>query len=329
MQASSTRAGLRGIHAVGNGVAWASGSGGTVLRTEDGGYMWQNCALPPGAGELDFRAVWAWDEKTAVVMSSGPGDRSRLYRTADGCASWRLLATNPERAGFWDAMVFLDREHGLILGDPVEGRFVLLETTDGGSSWRPLFPAGKSAAGDGLTPGSADGGAFAASNSSLAVVPPLFCFGSGGSGGGYAHCGRLADGAGPGRAPVPLASGSPAAGGFSLAFRDGLHGVAVGGDYRRPESPAGTAAWSEDGGKSWHAAGRLPRGYRSAVAWDTGQQGGQGVWIAVGPNGTSVSEDDGRSWLPLPDRAENRGWNALSLPWVVGPGGRIGRLNGR
>ena len=47
MQNSNTKADLRGIHAVGGGVAWASGSKGTVLRTEDGGYVWQTCAMPP------------------------------------------------------------------------------------------------------------------------------------------------------------------------------------------------------------------------------------------------------------------------------------------
>src|SRR5271156_1694837 len=119
MQNSTTKAGLRGIHAVGGGVAWASGTDGTILRTEDGGYMWQSCAMPPGTEKLDFRGIWAWDANTAVVMSSGPGDLSRLYKTTDGCSSWKLLYTNPDKDGFWDAIVFQDRAIGLLLGDPV------------------------------------------------------------------------------------------------------------------------------------------------------------------------------------------------------------------
>ena len=131
MENSITKAGLRGIHAVGNGVAWASGSNGTILRTEDGGYMWQSCAMPPGGEKLDFRGIWAWDANTAVAMSSGPGDLSRLYKTTDGCSSWKLLFTNPDKDGFWDAIIFLDRDRGLILGDPVDGRFVLFFTLNG------------------------------------------------------------------------------------------------------------------------------------------------------------------------------------------------------
>ena len=61
-------------------LAWASGTHGTVLRTEDGGFVWQGCAVPAGAAELDFRGIQAFDEQTAIVMSSGPGDRSRLRR---------------------------------------------------------------------------------------------------------------------------------------------------------------------------------------------------------------------------------------------------------
>src|SRR6201989_3167845 len=93
---SGTNQPLRGIHAVGNGVAWASGAHGTVLRTEDSGFVWQRCAMPEGAEKLDFRSVWAWDAQRAMVMSSGPGEQSRLYRTTDGCAHWTALGTNQD-----------------------------------------------------------------------------------------------------------------------------------------------------------------------------------------------------------------------------------------
>ena len=161
MQSSGTSASFRGIHAVGGGVAWASGTNGTVLRTEDSGYMWQSCAMPPGAEKLDFRGIWAWDADTAVVMSSGPGDQSRLYETTDGCSHWTLLYTNPDKDGFWDAVLFQSRTDGFLLGDPVGGRFVLLKTEDGGKTWSRSKAVGLEA-----TPEIK--GAFSASNSSLA-----------------------------------------------------------------------------------------------------------------------------------------------------------------
>ena len=101
MESSRTTADLRGIDNVGGGVAWASGTNGTVLRTEDGGYLWQACTVPPGAEHLDFRGMQAFDANTAIVMSSGKGDLSRLYKTTDGCQTWKLVFTNPDTDGFW------------------------------------------------------------------------------------------------------------------------------------------------------------------------------------------------------------------------------------
>jgi len=118
MEDSNTTASLRGIVNVGGGVAWASGTNGTVLRSEDGGYLWQSCATPPGAEKLDFRGIQAFDENTAIVMSSGKGDLSRLYKTTDGCATWKLILTNPDAPndGFFDTLLFLDRNLGLVFG---------------------------------------------------------------------------------------------------------------------------------------------------------------------------------------------------------------------
>src|SRR5579859_4210924 len=106
MQESGTTAGLRGIYSVDGKVAWASGTGGTVLKTVDGGEHWTKCAVPDAAadgGTLDFRGVQAWDAMTAIVMASGPGAKSRLYKTKDGCNSWTLVFKNSEKEGFWDA----------------------------------------------------------------------------------------------------------------------------------------------------------------------------------------------------------------------------------
>jgi hypothetical protein len=121
-QESGTTAGLRGIYSVDGTVAWASGTGGTVLKTIDGGAHWMKCAVPDAAKDgatLDFRGVQAWDAETAIVMASGPGDKSRLYKTTDGCKTWALMLKNTDPDDFYDFFTFWDRKHGFLLGDPV------------------------------------------------------------------------------------------------------------------------------------------------------------------------------------------------------------------
>ena len=340
MQRSNTTADLRGIHNVGNGVAWASGTHGTVLRTEDGGYVWQTCTIPPGAEKLDFRGIQAFDANTAIVMSSGPGDQSRLYKTTDGCATWTLLFTNPDKDGFWDAYKVAAWKKdilGLLIGDPVNGHFPVWRIDRDESAFqivplkhRPHAHKGESA--------------FAASNSALFVGNVFFDFwiATGGSGGGriIKRVNHDFDSFGfdtfP-SSPVPIGNRTESSGIFGLSFRPNseshtyetefIVGIAVGGDYRMPEASSNIAAFTIDGGKVWTASSIQPHGYRSSVAYEEKSK----TWITVGPNGTDISTDDGRNWRALkptstdaPDADKN--WNALSLPYVVGPKGRIGKL---
>jgi photosystem II stability/assembly factor-like uncharacterized protein len=336
MQNSHTTADLRGIHNVGDGVAWASGTNGTVLRTEDGGYLWQVCAVPPGADHLDFRGIQAFDANSAIVMSSGKGDLSRLYKTTDGCHSWQLIYTNPDSPdGFFDCLWIHQTGHGILLGDPIKNHFAVFETTDGGETWRRDE-------GKGLSVGEESVAAFAASNSLFVPSPSGYMrgFATGGSGGAFlfeARSNRTWT-----RTAIPVASGTESSGVFSLGSRftqprcaDCQHPsdyflVAVGGDYAKPNESSGTAASSKDLGREWTAAHTPPHGYRSSVAYDAQTK----TWITVGPNGTDISTDDGRNWRALhPNPAlhespdADRNWNALSLPFVVGPHGRIGKLN--
>ena len=188
IEESHTAASLRGIHNVGGGVAWASGTNGTVLRTEDGGYLWQTCTIPPGAEKLDFRGIQAFDENTAIVMSSGKGDLSRLYKTTDGCQTWKLLFTNPDKEGFWDAIKMTSRNIGMLIGDPVprghEIRYLSIQqrlpvfptyyTADGGTTWKRDDHGILSAIADkNKKPGES---IFAASNSSMLLIPNSMLF---------------------------------------------------------------------------------------------------------------------------------------------------------
>ena len=173
-QNSGVEASLRGVSGISSRVAWASGTGGTWLRTIDGGATWKS-VIVPGAEKLDFRGLHALNENTAFLLSSGPGDQSRLFRTADGGGHWTLLLTNPDPKGFLDAIRFWDAKHGIVAGDPVDGKFAIFTTDDGGTTW-------KRQVGVPALPGE---GAFAASNSCLTVQGKNDAWlGTGGPGGG-------------------------------------------------------------------------------------------------------------------------------------------------
>ena len=313
MQQSGVVSRLRGLSAVSSRVAWASGSGGTVLRTLDGGATWQSRPVP-GAAALDFRDVDALSADVAFALSIGPGELSRIYKTTDGGARWDLQFANTDPAVFLDAMAFWDAQRGIAVSDSAGGTFVILTTGDGGRRWTRV-PADRLPA---ALPGE---GAFAASGTNVAVIGPHHAWiGTG--------AGRVLRSSDEGRTwrvsttPVPAGASS---GIFSVAFRDAGHGVVVGGDYRKETEALRNAAVTSDGGATWQLASRGPGGYRSVVA---SVPGTKASFIAAGPSGVDWSEDDGKTW----EGAAGSGFDTLSfargtaVAWAAGDHGRLARL---
>src|SRR5215813_1363371 len=138
-QSSGVTARLRGISAVTERVAYASGSGSTVLKTIDGGANWQK--LMVSSETLDFRDIDAIDERTVYVLSIGTGTASRIYKTTDGGNSWTLQFQNENPKAFLDAMSFWDVQHGLVFGDSIDGKFDILTTENGGRLWSRIEAA--------------------------------------------------------------------------------------------------------------------------------------------------------------------------------------------
>jgi photosystem II stability/assembly factor-like uncharacterized protein len=310
-EASGTTASLRGLSVVSDKVAWASGAQGTVLRTIDG-VRWQVINVPD-AEKLDFRDIQAFDEKTAVIMSAGPGDASRIYRTSDGGASWRLQATNQHAEGFWDAMGFWDADNGIVFGDPVKGKFQVFVTTDGGASWNQ-------AQGSGLEALEAEG-AFAASGTCLTVAGK----GDVWIGSGGAKTSRVFRSSDRGvtwkAAAVPIPAGAPAKGVFSLGFLNARTGMAVGGDYKETKLATLNGARTDDGGATWAPAAILPEGFMSVVM---PVPGAPNSFVAAGLAGSGVSRDGGKSWKVLDLTAVNTvAFASPSAGWAIGPKGLV------
>lgn len=309
-QRIETKAGLRGLSVVSEKVIWASGTGGTFLKTVDGGKNW-TIGTVPGAEKLDFRDVEAFDENTAYVLSIGEGENSRIYKTADGGKSWKLQFKNTIEKAFFDALAFWDKTHGIAMSDPVDGKYFLIETVDG-ENWKVLnnekMPSAKT--------GEA---AFAASGTCLLTRGKSDVFLV--SGGQDARVFRSVNrGETWSVADTPIVKGTAGSGIFSIAMFGKTRGVIVGGNYEKPEEINNNLALTNDGGLNW-TLGKGLSGYRSGVTYVDKK-----TLIAVGASGSDLSTDGGKSWANLDRENYNavraKGKNAV---WAVGANGSVAR----
>lgn len=313
---SPTDVELRGLAVVSPEVVWASGMRGTVLRTTDGGRTWERDTIP-GATAHDFRAIAATSRDVAHALSIG--DSSRIYRTIDGGRTWTLRFMSTRKGSFFDAIQFWDAKHGIAMSDPVDGRFLIIATDDGGDTWHEM-PA------SGMPPALPGEGGFAASGTCLIVGGDSEAWLVSGG----ATVARMFHTSDRGRTwtvhDTPLRAGVPSAGNFSVAFRDARYGAITGGDYQQPPLRGRNLAVTSDGGVTWTLADSAtsPAGYRSAVAFLPKSKGR--ALVAVGLTGTDVSHDGGATWTPVDSVAYNSvAFATDGSGWAVGPKGRIAR----
>jgi photosystem II stability/assembly factor-like uncharacterized protein len=313
---SGTSAELRGLSVVSDKVAWASGTKGTVLRTADGAH-WQAMQVPD-ADKIDFRDIHAIDANTAIVMGAGPGAASRIYRTTDGGASWKLMATNQVAEGFWDAMAFWDKDNGILFGDPVKGSFQVYVTNDGGASWHEVAAKGLEAM--------PNEGAFAASGTCLSVAGANDAWiATGGS--ATSRVFHSADRGKTWRAvSTPIPAGAAARGVFSVAFLNPKEGFAAGGDYKETQMAGTNGALTQDGGATWTPVQVAPAGYMSVVAPVPGTTR---AFVAAGLAGSGYSVDGGKSWTVLDKTPMNTvAFASPASGWAVGPKGLLMKYAG-
>ncbi len=313
-QETGVRSLFQAISPVSENVVWISGHRGTYGRTTDGGATWE-ISVMPGAGELQFRDVDAFDARTAYLLSAGAGRLSRIYRTDDAGATWTLQLQNEDPEGFFDCMAFWDRDHGIAYGDEVDGELSIFRTEDGGSHWLRVT---------GLPALDGEGG-FAASGTCALTRP---------GGLGWIAAGNAAQA----RAMVtrdhgatwkfyetPIVAGS-AAGLTTIAFWDDERGIALGGQIGQDTAYADNVAVTSDGGRTWTLAGRpsFPGPvYGSALVMGAASP----TVFAVGPQGMSYSEDAGATWnLASDETFWAVAFASERLGWAVGPEGRVVRI---
>jgi photosystem II stability/assembly factor-like uncharacterized protein len=314
---SGTTAELRGLSVVSARTAWASGARGTFIRSTDGGVTWSADSIH-GMTTLDFRAIHAVDARAALMASAGEAEKglAKIVMTRDAGRGWTVSWSTEQKGVFLDAIAFWTPRDGIALSDPVDERFFILLTSDGGRTWSRIPPERLPR----VLPGEA---AFAASGSSIALAGTSDVW-IGTGGGGRARVMHSPD---RGRtwsvvdAPVHAQGG--AAGIFSVAFWNRRQGVAVGGDYTKPLLEAASVAVTNDGGRSWTTPKAAPAAYLSGVAF----AGSGARLVAVGLAGTFVSRDSGQTWTQTDSIPMNSVRFVGKAGFAVGPRGRVARMD--
>jgi len=310
---SRVESSFRGLSVVNQKVVWVSGTGGTVLRTIDGGKNWENISVP-NMEKIDFRDVEGFNKNTAIVM--GIASPARFYKTTDGGQNWKLVYFDDREGVFFDGMSFWNKNDGIAFSDPVDGQHLLIRTTDGGDTWHEIPKEGFPHK---LNPEFG----FAASGTGIPVQGRKTVWL--GMGGVKSRVFKSEDGGmNWSVAETPVVHGGQSTGIYSVAFKNKNVGISVGGDYTN-QSIKNTMAYTNDGGATWHLPEKQTHQYRECVAHYRGN-----IFFAVGPSGFDMTTDNGKNWHPHYWEVNNLTAVAFAkrsnVGFAVGKGGQIYKI---
>jgi photosystem II stability/assembly factor-like uncharacterized protein len=297
---------IRGLSIVDSNIAWVSGSNAHIGITTNGGksWFWQQVK---GYEQADFRDIEAFSNKEAIIMSSGTP--ALILKTTDGGITWQLKYQNDDKAYFLDAMDFNDKTHGIILGDPINNKFLMLETTDAGETWHPFSNLPDALAGE---------AAFAASGTCLKINEKgLIYFVTGGSISRYLELNTLNTNWNV--YTLPLTHGLASNGAFSVSS-NGL--LIAGGNYSKNTKTDSTICYrtSKHG---FRVISQNSPGYQSSIEHVKGK-----TYLSTGTSGTSISLDKGHTWKLIDTNSYNVCSKAKqgNMMLLAGDKGRIGIL---
>lgn len=298
---------IRGLSVVDNNIAWISGSSGYIATTADAGKNW-NWAQVKGYEKADFRDIEAFSDKEAIIMSSGTP--AVILKTTDGGKSWQEKYKNADTSFFFDAMDFTDKKHGYILGDPINGKFLMMETKDGGENWTSLV--------DGPVAIQAEA-AFAASGTCFRTIKNSLVIVSGGSTSNFISGTNAANWK---TTALPILKGKSSEGAFSIAAHN-KNLVVVGGDYQHDKRTDSTTCYSANGGLNWQPAQTQPAGYQSCVEYVS-----DNTFVSTGTSGSNITTDNGKTWKKIDGVSFNvcRRAKRGNLILYAGDRGKIGIL---
>ena len=303
---SGTKISIRGLSVVNNDVVWISGSEGSVGKSTDGGLTWQLIKVK-GFEQTDFRDIEAFDDKTALII--GIAEPAYILRTTDGGDTWQTVYENKAKGMFLDAIEFSDDKKGVVIGDPIDNRFFMTQTFDGGKTWQDIPSQNCPVADSGEA-------CFASSGTNIrALNKKEYVFISGGIKSSLFMPNK--------KTALPILQGKNSTGANSIAVKNSSTMIVVGGDFTTRDSTTQNCCITTDGGKTFSIPITAPHGYRSCVEWLD-----KSNWISCGLNGVDVSNDEGKNWNWISKTSFNvcRKAKKGNGVFFAGGGGRVGKL---
>lgn len=276
---------IRAIEIMGNSLAFAANKGTFGSVDLESGKVRTNVQRFDSIFP-EFRAVVHTSNDFFMLSVANP---ALLYKTGNS-GKMELVYKETDEAVFYDAMTFWDDKEGLAIGDTMNGCMSIITTRDGGLTWNKLQC-------DDLPEGIEGEGAFAASNTNIAII---------GDKTWVATTKRILFSSDKGRTwevqQTPIRSKEPTEGIYSIAFYDENLGVAIGGDYTSPERNTSNKAITTNGGISWKLmADSAEPNYRSCIQFVPGSKG-KGI-VALGFTGIAYTSNLGKTWTQLSDES--------------------------
>ena len=279
---SGKKVSIRGLSVVNDNIIWASGSGGSVARSTDGGntFSWMKI---PGYEKNDFRDIEAFDSNTAIIM--GITTPAVILKTKDGGKNWKKVFEDTAKGAFLDAMDFFDVNHGIVIGDPIKNQTLYsVFTLNNGDTWtlsdqnignenKYIMNVGEAF--------------FASSGTNIKMIDADLrnvIFASGGKSANLFYKGN--------KDSLPIMQGKESTGANSIAVYRNKKAIVVGGDFAKDTISSNNCVLINVNKKSGFIIPKTPpHGYRSCVIYLDEKD-----LLTCGTSGIDISKDGGMNW---------------------------------
>lgn len=231
---------IRALEVVNDHTVWFAANRGVWGYSEDSGKTWHVDSLKIDSVYPQFRSIAVLNDSTVLLLSIA--SPAYLLKTSNKGKTWKLVYKNTHSKTFFDSMVFYNKKNGFALGDPINGKITLIQTSDAGETWAAMDTDKIASIAEGEA-------CFATSNTNLDVHKNMLWFVTGGKRSRLFYSSNLGNSFLT--LNTPISQGENMTGIFSLDFFNEKLGIVTGGNYDKTDLSIVTLALTRNGGKTW------------------------------------------------------------------------------